>query len=105
MWHKRKKRGLWRENSESVCSHSPHDHGAILCEWCEEQLTGQFFADFVTEHFENAFENSCNPRGKFFLLDGDLSQNSLKAKNAVFDIGARMLPIPPRSQLKTFSIR
>ena len=35
-------------------------HGAVLCEQYEEQLTGQFFADFVKEHFENAFENSSN---------------------------------------------
>ena len=67
-----------------------YGHGAVLCEQYEEQLTGQFFADSVREHFENAFENSSNPREKLFLQDGDPSQNSLKAKNAIFDIGARM---------------
>ena len=55
-----------------------YGHGAVLCAQYEEQLTGQFFADFVREHFENAFENSSNPRGKLFLQDGDPSQNSLK---------------------------
>ena len=63
-------------------------HGAVLCEQYEEQLTGQFFVDFVIEHFENVFENSRNPRGKLLLQDGDLSQNCLKVKNAIFDIGA-----------------
>ena len=74
-----------------------YGHGAVLCEQYEEQLEGQFFADFVREHFENAFENSSNPRGKLFLQDGDPSQNSLKEKNAIFDIGALMFSIPPRS--------
>ena len=45
-------------------------HGAVLCEQYEEQLTGQFFADFVKEHFENAFENSSNPRGKLLIPTG-----------------------------------
>ena len=74
-----------------------YGHRAILREQYEEQLKGQFFADFVRERFENVFENSSNPRGKLFLQDGDPSQNSLKAKNAIFDIGARMFSIPPRS--------
>ena len=74
-----------------------YGHGAVLCEQYEEQLTGQFFADFFREYFENAFEISSNPRGKLFLQDGDPSQNSLKAKNAIFDIGTRMFSIPPRS--------
>ena len=70
-----------------------YGHGAILREQYEEQLTGQFFADFAREQFEN----SSNPPGKLFLQDGDPSQNSLKAKNAIFDIGAPMFSIPPRS--------
>ena len=74
-----------------------YGHRAILREQYEEQLKGQFFADFVRERFENVFENSSNPRGKLFLQDGDPIQNSLKAKNAIFDIGARMFSIPPRS--------
>ena len=44
-----------------------YSHGAVLCEQYEEQLTGQFLADFVREYFENAFENSSNPRRKLFL--------------------------------------
>ena len=70
-----------------------YGHGAVLCEQYEEQLTGQFFADFFRQHFEN----SSNPRGKIFLQYGDPSQNSLKAKNAIFDIGARMFSVPSRS--------
>ena len=32
-----------------------------------------------------------------FLQDGDPSQNSLKVKNPIVDIGAQMFSIPPRS--------
>ena len=48
-----------------------HGHGAALCEQHEEPFTGQVFEVFVRERFENAFENSSNPRGKLFLQDGD----------------------------------
>ena len=48
-----------------------YGHGAVLCEQYEGRLTGQFFEEFVREQFENAFENSSNPRGKLFLQDGD----------------------------------
>ena len=68
-----------------------YGHGAFLCEQYEEQLTGEFFAGCGREHFENAFENSSNPRGKLFLQDGDLGQNT------IFKIGVRMFSIPPRS--------
>ena len=50
-----------------------YGHGVVLCEQYEEQLTGQIFEDFVREYFENAFENSSNPRGKLSLQDGDPS--------------------------------
>ena len=52
-----------------------HGHEAVLCEQYGEQLTGQAFADFVREHFKNAFENSSNPRGKLFLQDGDIFES------------------------------
>ena len=68
-----------------------------MCEQYEEQLTGQFFAGFVRKHFENAFENSSNPREKLFLQGRDPSQNSSKVKNAIFDIGVRMFSVSPRS--------
>ena len=74
-----------------------YGHEAVLCKRYEEQLTGQIFADFVRKHFENIIENSSNPRGKLFRQDGDPSKNSLKPKNAIFDIGAQMFSIPPRS--------
>ena len=45
-------------------------YGAVLCEQYKEQLTGQLFADFVREHFQNAFKNSSSARANLLLQDG-----------------------------------
>ena len=107
MHRKWKKRGLWSKIVKVFVAIA-YGHGAVLCEQYKEQLTGLYFADFVREHFKNAFENRGNPRGELFLQDGDPSQNSLKAKNSIFDIGARMFSILPRSPdynpIENFSI-
>lgn len=71
--------------------------GVIICEQYDGRLNGQKFADFIRDEFPEAFKASINPRGKFFLQDGDPSQNSVKARNAMYDIGARKFTIPPRS--------
>ena len=44
------------------------------------------FADFIDTHFNEAFKKSNNPKDKFFLQDGDLSQNSRKANNAMYKV-------------------
>ena len=89
MHHKRKKKGFDGKMKKVFLAIS-HGHRAVLSssDQYEQQLTGQFFADFVREHFENPFEDGSNLRGELFLQDRDPSQNSLKAKNAIFDIGA-----------------
>ena len=51
----------------------------------------------VCVSYRQHFENSSNPRAKLFLQDGDPSQNPLKGKNSIFDIGARVFSITPRS--------
>ena len=45
-------------------------------------------------HFEEAFEKSNNPKEKLFLEDGDPSQNSKKANNAMHKVGAKKFSIP-----------
>ena len=55
------------------------------------------FAQFILDNFPDTFERSSNPQGKLFLQDGDPSQNSRKAKNAIDVIGARKFDIPPGS--------
>ena len=60
-------------------------------------MNGQRFVDFVREHFPRIFPTSANRKGKLFLQDGDPSQNSKKAKDAMHSVGARKFSIPPRS--------
>ena len=107
MHRKWKKRGLWGKMVKVFVAIA-YGHGAVLCEQYKEQLARLYFANFVREHFKNAFENSSNPRGELFLQDGDPSQKSLKVKNSIFDIGARTFSIPPRSPdinpIESFSI-
>ena len=71
--------------------------GVILAEQYEGQLNGQSFAEFVREQFPTLFERSSNPKGKLFLQDGDPSQNSRKAQEAMYQIGAKKFSIPARS--------
>ena len=55
------------------------------------------FADFIHKHFKEVFEKSNNPKDKLFLQDGDPLQNSRKANNAIYKVGAKKLSIPARS--------
>ena len=74
-----------------------YNKGVMLCEQYTKRFTGEYFASFIRKHFEEAFSNSANPRGKLFLQDGDPRQNSKAAKEAIDDVGARLFSIPPRS--------
>ena len=71
--------------------------GIVLCEEYHGKLNGQSFANFVREHFPRLFTTCSNPKGKLFVQDGDPSQNSRRAKDAIHAIGARKFNIPPRS--------
>ena len=51
------------------------------------------FADFIQKHFKEAFEKTNNPKDKLFLQDGDPSQNSRKANNAMYKMGAKKFSI------------
>ena len=55
------------------------------------------FVDFIHKPFEGAFEKSNSHKGKLFLQDGDPSQNSRKANNAMYKVGAKNVSIPVRS--------
>jgi len=74
-----------------------YQKGVILAEQYEGQLNGKRFAEFVREQFPALFERSSNARGKLFLQDGDPSQNSRKAQEAMRQVGARKFSIPARS--------
>ena len=71
--------------------------GVTMCEELETQLNGKSFAEFVRMHFPACFEDSSNPDGKVFLQDGDPSQNSAVAMDAVAEVGGKKFGIPPRS--------
>ena len=72
-------------------------HGVVLCEHYEGNITGQKFADIVTQHFPGAFERSIDPRGRRILQDGCPRQNSAAARNAIYEVNGKIFKIPPRS--------
>ena len=74
-----------------------YQKGVVLCEQYHGKLNGPMFANFISEHFESAFQNGQNQSGKLFLQDGDPSQNSKLAKESMAKVGARKFDIPPRS--------
>ena len=71
--------------------------GVTMCEEFKGTLNGSSFAEFVRTHFPPCFQNSANADGKLFLQDGDHSQNSALAMDALGEIGGRKFAIPPRS--------
>ena len=71
--------------------------GVLLAEQYEGQLNGEKFVDFIKANFPTVFASSRNPMGKLFLQDGDPSQNSRKAEEAMKVVGARKFKIPARS--------
>ena len=73
-----------------------YNRGVVLCEQYQDRFTGDYFANFIKEHFNEAFSTSPNPEGKLFLQDGDPRQNSAPARKEMSEIGARLFAIPPR---------
>ena len=70
--------------------------GVYFCEQYEK-MDGPYFAEFVKKSFRKLIRNSCNPAGNMFLQDGDPSQNSAIARDAMKRIGVQVQSIPPRS--------
>ena len=71
--------------------------GIILCEEFKPTLNGTSFAKFVRTYFPPCFQDSANPEGKWFLQDGDPSQNSRLAMDALAEIGGRKFAVSPGS--------
>ena len=74
-----------------------YGRGVTMCELFEKRLCGKSFSEFVKEYFPPCFQESPNPEGKLFLQDGDPSQKSALAMDALAEIGGRKFAIPPRS--------
>ena len=71
--------------------------GVIAAEQYHGRINAEKFSSFVHDHFASMFKKNANPRGKLFLQDGDPSQNSVKARSAWDEVGARKFTIPARS--------
>ena len=71
--------------------------GVIAAEQYHDRTNAEKFSSFVREHFARMFKKGANPKGKFFLQDGDLSQNSVKARSAWYEVGAGKFTILARS--------
>ena len=70
--------------------------GVILCEEYEH-MTGNFFASFIDNTFEQMFVQSKKVNTRLFIQDNDPCQNSAVAKIALQRVSAQLLKIPPRS--------
>ena len=71
-----------------------YNKGVIKCEQYEK-MCGAFFEAFIDEHFESMFDAA--EKGRLFLMDGDPSQNSARAKAAMARVGCELFKIPSRS--------
>jgi len=73
-----------------------HNEGVVLCEKYDK-MNGEFFASFIDKHFEEAFRRANKGQTRMWIQDGDPSQNSAKARQAMTRVNAELLHIPPRS--------
>ena len=74
-----------------------YDKGIILCKQYFGCINGEKISRFISDNFIATFQKSLNPANRMFLQDGDPSQNSKLAKQALKSIGATKFDIPPRS--------
>ena len=63
-----------------------------------QKMDGTFFAEFIRDHFNIAFARAGPKQNgrKLFVMDNDPSQKSKCAKNALADVEAELLELPPR---------
>ena len=71
--------------------------GVIVCEQYEK-MNGKYMESFVERNFDRLFEISVGDKERWFLQDGDKSQNCANARKAWTEkFKAKMFSIPPRS--------
>lgn len=73
-----------------------HGKGVLTCERYEK-MDAQYFTSFIDQHFDTMFERSGKGLNRLWLQDGDPSQNSKSACDAMARCHAELLKIPPRS--------
>ena len=74
-----------------------YNHGVVLCEQYSGAINGEKMAEIVYSSFNNAFEQSSDPKGRRFLQDGCPRQNSKAARVAFEYVNATVFKIPSRS--------
>ena len=70
--------------------------GVVLCEQYET-LNGEYFKSLIEREFPRMFRVCDKARPKLFMQDNDPSQNSALARTAWRRLGAKLVPLPPRS--------
>ena len=60
-------------------------------------MDAKYFASFIDQHFNTMFERSAKGLTRLWLQDGDPSQNSKTAGEAMARCHCELLQIPPRS--------
>lgn len=70
--------------------------GVLVCKRYET-MNANFFASFIDQNFNNMFVRSGKGLSRMWLQDGDPSQNSKSARDAMARCQAELLKIPPRS--------
>ena len=60
-------------------------------------MSGVYFKGLIEREFKRMFTDAKKGGSKLFIQDGDPSQNSFLARAAWKRIGAKLMPIPPRS--------
>ena len=73
-----------------------HGKGVLICERYEK-MDAQYLTSFIDHHFDTMFERSGKGLNRLWLQDGDPSQNSKSACDAMDRCHAELLKIPPRS--------
>ena len=70
--------------------------GVVICERYET-MNGNFLASFIDENFNTMFSYSDKGLSRMWLQDGDPSQNSRAAQDAMVGCQSELLKILPRS--------
>lgn len=73
-----------------------YNEGVVLCK-DYEHMNAAFFSSFIDNNFEEIFQKANKCGSRLWLQDGDPSQNSAAARNAMERVNAELLKIPARS--------
>ena len=73
-----------------------YDIGVVVCKEYKH-MSGNFFASFINENFEQMFLNSNKANTRLFIQDNDSCQNSRAARIAWERANVELVKIPPRS--------